>query len=552
MARNTDQGFIHSVTSTPHGSRLVTAEAAGSTVLNVNDAGDFAEDGGTLVVSTPDTGDLTKVNETEYDYSTVDYDADTVTLTSGLVVAAEEGDWVKVVPQGLSKVATVVIADRDEAVLAAVPVSLTRVVPDGVRTEGEHEPVVIALRDYEWTITDLPGRAAALRSVDYSAGTTGWGLDDDGAQFENANVTGSLGVTDVTTESLRLGDRDLETDVLGPLAGGVVAFANVATGTGTASIAATETAMFEFNAGDLLDGHVYYIVVHGHMPASTAGDAFDFRLRWTGDNTAPALTSGIIDGSLTRVNVPTVTSTHFAIHGIFYLPAAPSYPSPLRLLLTQQRVAGTGTGSIYMVSADRSLQFWVFDMGLREELPGSVIQRSGGAGTGTPTATYTKSWNSTDTMSYDFDGQIRADMTYDLFQGYGGSSEHGNTRSMAMFDDAAIRAALAGATITKVTCTFRVKYAPYGPLDVRINQHNSAGPISPDLYTGGPVIANRDNGAVGSTYTVTLPVSFGNALKAGTARGFGFSAPTTERRYHGAMYGSVATVKPKLTITYTK
>jgi hypothetical protein len=549
-----EQGVVYDVRVHRAGAQLASAAAVGATTLYVEDAADFDPNGGQLVIT---TGDTTGSTVNSYSYSAIDLDLDTITLSAAgpVVAAADAGDSVDVWPLVVEKQASVVLLGTEEAVTAKVNHALSDLLPEGIREGDTREFVTLQLVGGTWMLTDVIGKEPSIQAPGYTEGQSGWLLDPSSTQFENANVIGTIGAGVVTADTIQLGDQDLQGDILSPLAGGVVAFANVATGVGTAAVTTTETIMFEFNAGKLQASHVYYILCHGHLQGSQLNDAFDLQLRYTNTGSSPTLTSGVIDGSTTRVNYGgTISSTAFALHGIYYLPNAAD-PDPLRLALTLQRATTSGGGgNIYMTSADRSLQFWVFDMGARDQLPGSIAQISKTTGTAdaAPTASYTKSWTCLNSKSFDEDNHLRAgdETGWDMYQGYY-STTHGNTKSIGLFDDANIRSTLSGATVTKVTLTIRVKHSYLAAgLKVRVRSHNYS--TMPSTYAAGPNIMSKDNVTEGSTVTLQLPTSFGTDLKNGVTRGIGFGAPANDNSYYGYMYGSGSDTPPKLTITYTK
>ncbi len=131
-------------------------------------------------------------------------------------------------------------------------------------------------------------------------------------------------------------------------------------------------------------------------------------------------------------------------------------------------------------------------------------------------------------------GSVRAVDLYkenDVFQGAYTSGKY--KRGMWFFDYNAIKTALSGKTIQKVTFTCR-RYA---------TANGSASPQKPTFYlhnyTALPNAVPSFSGTAtssiawdrGDTKTITLPNSFGEALKAGTAKGIGISAPNNSSPY---------------------
>ena len=131
-------------------------------------------------------------------------------------------------------------------------------------------------------------------------------------------------------------------------------------------------------------------------------------------------------------------------------------------------------------------------------------------------------------------GSVRAGDLYqesDVFQGAYTSGKY--KRGMWFFDYSAIKTALSGKTIQKVTFTCR-RYA---------TANGSASPQKPTFYlhnyTALPNAVPSFTGTAtssiawdrGDTKTITLPNSFGEALKAGTAKGIAIAAPNNSSPY---------------------
>ena len=131
-------------------------------------------------------------------------------------------------------------------------------------------------------------------------------------------------------------------------------------------------------------------------------------------------------------------------------------------------------------------------------------------------------------------GSVRAGDLYqesDVFQGAYTSGKY--KRGMWFFNYSAIQSALSGKTVQKVTFTCR-RYA---------TANGSASPQQPTFYlhnyTALPNAVPSFSGTAtsgvawdrGDTQTITLPNSFGEALKAGTAKGIAIAAPTNSSPY---------------------
>lgn len=131
-------------------------------------------------------------------------------------------------------------------------------------------------------------------------------------------------------------------------------------------------------------------------------------------------------------------------------------------------------------------------------------------------------------------GSVRAGDLYqesDVFQGAYTSGKY--KRGMWFFNYSAIQSALSGKTVQKVTFTCR-RYA---------TANGSASPQKPTFYlhnyTALPNAVPSFSGTAtsgvawdrGDTQTITLPNSFGEALKAGTAKGIAIAAPNNSSPY---------------------
>jgi hypothetical protein len=142
------RGTVTSVAANPLGSELITDAAAGDTVLFVDMADHFAEeDGGQLLL-----------NGALLSYDSADPDAETVTLSSPLAVAASVGDFVAAVEAGKAAVEWVadVAIDDGDTIPAVIPTSLIAFFPEG--TYDDEVTANIALVDDEYEVTSQPQR----------------------------------------------------------------------------------------------------------------------------------------------------------------------------------------------------------------------------------------------------------------------------------------------------------------------------------------------------------------------------------------------------------
>lgn len=140
-------GRITSVTVEPSGDSLKQDAAIGTFVLSVWDAYDFNGNGGSVAID-GNYGNL-------YPYSTVDYVANTITLTSPLLADYFADDVVETYPLGEVKIAMVSLGEGQEGVRAIIPFSMSAMVLDGVRNVGDQESVLIDDEEGHWTIKSI-------------------------------------------------------------------------------------------------------------------------------------------------------------------------------------------------------------------------------------------------------------------------------------------------------------------------------------------------------------------------------------------------------------
>jgi hypothetical protein len=136
------------------GDELTADAATGATTLQVDDAKDFDEDGGQLLL-----------NGTVYTYLTVDDDAGTIALAEPLAADAQDGDDVQVWDAQYNDVSQVMTADVElhaadgggDPIHAVVAEHLVKNLSEGPR--GIDAETVLLRRDHdEWRIEDILGR----------------------------------------------------------------------------------------------------------------------------------------------------------------------------------------------------------------------------------------------------------------------------------------------------------------------------------------------------------------------------------------------------------
>lgn len=399
-----------------------------------------------------------------------------------------------------------------------------------------------------------------IHSDNYVEGTTGFRLGRDGqAEFQNISVTDTLGASQGVFDSVSIGDMVIA-DEFTSLPQGLIAYGSLgglASNT-AANNSGNRTPLVELDTGNVYADRYYRMSVAGHLPGSVAGDAFDLMVTYTTDGSLPSTTSAVMDGSLFRVNMPSVTVSTGFHYEWYYTPAGDH--DGLRMLFCINRAAGTGQAYLYLTDINRKFQWAVEDMGLQASVDAvsSIAQMSfaGNTNTGTPpvsshTSTYKATWSG----SYDGDNGPRSGGDGNLcYQGYV-SSTHGNQRSLVGFDYAAIQSALSGATVKSCKLTFKVNHAYWNDgATVRVGTHNYTS--EPGSWNGANVNESRISKTgckSGTTYTVDLGTSIGGEFKSGSSRGISFGpAPSNSYDYYCYIYGNSFSAEPYLTITYTK
>lgn len=179
-----------------------------------------------------------------------------------------------------------------------------------------------------------------------------------------------------------------------------------------------------------------------------------------------------------------------------------------------------------------------------------TTEGGGGDGGTTPVTSYTKTYASTYSRSYNGSGAL-LHSNGDIYQGqYSGTN--GNQRSLIGFNYSTIQADLSGATITKVELTMTNTHFynnSGGTAVIGTHSYSSA----PSTWSTGSVVEsiNTFSWAKGATKTVTLSNSIGDSFKSGAAKGIALGpGDSTSLTYYGFFNGAVG--NPKLKITYTK
>lgn len=146
------EGRLISVWPTEAGSAVTADTFAGVTAIAVEDAGDFNESGGNLIL--PDG--------TVAAYTSVDMDTDTITLASATTADLVEGDYILVSPAQTNYHGDVEVLGFDDPLVAVIPYYLYPWVKLGDRDAADQETVLLAYNGYEWFILDIPNKVPVL------------------------------------------------------------------------------------------------------------------------------------------------------------------------------------------------------------------------------------------------------------------------------------------------------------------------------------------------------------------------------------------------------
>ena len=156
---------VASIVTQPAGSSLVSEARTGATTLHVQDAADFNEDGGQVLL--PD-------RSTVLSYVSADQELNTLTLAAPLasdlwVVGSVDGDVdcpVLVYPLSNEMKAVVVFEDdTDDGVQAVVPLELQGYFTEGIRDGYERESVVVDDDSGYWKVASVADEKRILGSA---------------------------------------------------------------------------------------------------------------------------------------------------------------------------------------------------------------------------------------------------------------------------------------------------------------------------------------------------------------------------------------------------
>lgn len=186
-----------------------------------------------------------------------------------------------------------------------------------------------------------------------------------------------------------------------------------------------------------------------------------------------------------------------------------------------------------------------------------VFVYSGGQWVNATRQSYTRTWESTWSRSYDGDGDKRSNSYYGNSRMYQGKYSAGwNTwglqRSMFGFNVSSIRAELAGADIKDVKLYLRNQhwYWTAGGTAI-VGLHNNSTEPSRFAQTKYNEESQYYNGRGGSKW-IDFSNAIGRWIRDGSVSGFTLMANSDSHNYYGYFYGADSSYAPKLKITYEK
>lgn len=201
--------------------------------------------------------------------------------------------------------------------------------------------------------------------------------------------------------------------------------------------------------------------------------------------------------------------------------------------------------------------FTYVDYPMRSDItsPPAVPASPSAPAVGAVPSTYRATWTANWSQSYQGNDTKRTDSIGEqqIVFGSSGTDAFGQQKALVGFDYTAIAAALASSTIQKAELTVTSLGSTWSTVQVYFGAHNLT--AEPTLFDG-TVLSLRKAAnarlAVG-TQTVQLPIAFAMAMRAGTAKGLAFEAPSADREFYGRIAGvGSGYTAPQLTITYAK
>lgn len=389
----------------------------------------------------------------------------------------------------------------------------------------------------EGTVTGWQlARNGTCTFTNVAIGNVAWGVDLAGnASFASLSVDAA---------DISVGGVNLIADVVDALPQGVIGLASRATPGPSVTVAEP---YLELQV-TLFEGRAYEIRIHPHYMTMSANTKAVEYLYYTSNGSA--VTTASTAARSTRTVCGSV-GTAVTVTGMTFHVNNPPGTGTLNYRFLLGYVGETTAANI-TAAAGYPVVMTVEDKGVYVVDTG--IDRVGGdSGSGTKT-TYTKTYYATWSGSYYGDNSRRSVNGYSYQGQYSGYPANGNQRSMFGFNYAAIQADLSGATVHWVKAyTYFTHWAASSGGTAVFGSHNSSASSAPSTWTGTANRATKVYTARNQGQVVTMPVAFGNELKAGTAKGLvlGPANSTTDAQY-GYANGYTLANPPYIQINYTK
>ena len=356
-----------------------------------------------------------------------------------------------------------------------------------------------------------------IRSEDYKEGETGWRVGRDGsAEFSDLVTRGSTTGDAAQFESLTIGGNDLE-EALATIPEGLQGRFDFGSptenwgGAGPYLVLSLPTV--------LKPGHTYMWMFSGiGYGSSVSGDQLAVRLRYEWDGPIPTNASPIMRGGRVNVNGTSAGEIQFPT----FSPGGENLSADDRLItvgIFVQRISGTGNVLVYSGETARA---YCIDLGISPGSQGTRYSPVVGGGNTDPVK-YTKQWGYSDVESYQSNGAVSIATNHSTYGYQGNGSAVGNPggdhHSIWRFNDADIRANLAGATILEsYVYVDNVHCYLNSGVTARIGTHNLTS--MPSTFSGSLnrwSIPGVPKG--GDKWSANLGTTLGNEFKAGTTRG---------------------------------
>lgn len=375
---------------------------------------------------------------------------------------------------------------------------------------------------------------SAIRSRNYIESAQGWKVSRDGAaEFSDLTTRGATTGDTAQFNALTLGGYDLQQQLDDDLQGIIAKFdwtnaTETWTGAGPHRIIVIPAT--------LPAGRYCRVEVNGFGIGSTvAGDGVRGFFRYTTDGTTPV--EGSTNPLASLSNFPPVEYANDIQFGPLVCWISNPGTTDLEIKIALFAARYRGSGNVLAYANNRAICS-VHDNGII--LPNQGTKYAPDGTSTTELTNYDKTWSHTGIRSYNESDQVTIASNGDTTRAYQGDGDAvgnpgGNHVAFFFFDSAAIRSALAGATIDNVYIYLdNVHSYLNSGLMCRIGSHNH----DPEpATTGANRMENRWNYSVakgGDVWTPDLGPTFGQQLRDGTMRGVTVGrGPANDVNYYG-------------------